>query len=95
METSSKRQKQKLTLAESHRIARRTLSQFAFLSNSPLKRVSILSVGVVAGLGLPALVVASQQHATQHNPSSQQTSSASTQVNIDTTSSPDSGEGSS
>lgn len=61
METSAHHQKQKRILSKPHRLARSIVGQFTSLSESPLKRVSIIGIGVLAGVGVPAIVFASQQ----------------------------------
>lgn len=62
MDTSSRRQKQKLTLLKPRHLARSIVRQFIPLPASPLKRLGLVSAGLLTGVGLPALVFASQQH---------------------------------
>lgn len=63
METSAYHQKQKRTLSKPHRIAQSIVGQFTSLSDSPLKRVSLIGIGVLTGVGVPAIVFATQQQA--------------------------------
>lgn len=86
METSSRHQKQKLTLTESHRLARNTFRQLPFLSKSPLKRFSLIGAGVVAGLGIPVLAIASQHTPSSDSKASSQAQSTDIHINSSTSS---------
>jgi len=85
MATSADHQKQKLPLLKSRRLARSIVGQFIPLPESPLKRLGLVGVGVLTGVGVPALVFASQQQAT---PGKVQSASSST-VTIQSTASSD------
>lgn len=85
MATSADHQKQKLPLLKSRRLARSIVRQFIPLPESPLKRLGLVSIGVLTGVGVPALVFASQQQA---SPEKVQPASSST-VTIQNTASSD------
>ena len=79
METSAHHQKQKRILSKPHRLARSIVGQFTSLSESPLKRVSIIGIGVLAGVGVPAIVFASQQQTAPRKMQSTAPSTATSQ----------------
>jgi len=85
MAASSSHQKQKLTLLKPRRLARSIVGQFIPLPESPLKRLGLVSIGMLTGVGVPALVFASQQ---QTAPEKAQSTSSST-VHVQSTASSD------
>jgi hypothetical protein len=76
MATSLSHQKQKLPLSKSHRLARSIVRQFIPLSQLPIKRIGFVGVGVIAGVGVPALVFAAQQQAVTVTPKAQSNGSS-------------------
>lgn len=91
MHASSTNQKQKLSLLKSRRSASRAPRPLEKLSRIQRRRLGILTVGIIAGLGFPALAYAAQQNLLHPGPTPQ-AQSASTHINIDTSSSPTQGE---
>lgn len=85
MQASSKRQQQTHILSKLRRPAPGTARHSVRLSRAPKKRLTMITLGMVAGLGLPALAFASQQHLTndasfetsRSEPSSTQTETSS------------------
>lgn len=80
METSAYHQKQKRILSKPHRLARSIVGPFVSLSETPLKRVGLISIGVLTGVGVPAIVFATQQQATPHKEQSTAPSTAAFQT---------------
>lgn len=66
MDTSSRHQKQKLTLLKPRRLALSIVGQFIPLPESPLKRIGLVGAGILTGVSLPAFVFASQQQVPTH-----------------------------
>ena len=91
MHASSTNQKQKLSLLKSRRTATSAPRPLEMLPRTHRKRLGILVAGLIAGLGFPALAFAVQQSLDQPGPA-QNSQSASTHINVNTSPSPTTGE---
>ena len=94
MNSSSSDQRQKLIPTKFRRPAASALRPFIYLAQNRKKRLGLLGLGILTGIGLPALALAGGQQPDEQPPSAaaSRQHTSSTRVQINTQSSLDSGE---